>query len=188
MLPTTQRISTVYIPNVERTHTAEFIADIFRKSELADVFAEKITLRKSHSKSWRKTLQNQEAIIEIDSWHDTETAYRFIQNLRNRQGESKLIYKKNDEEVGYWEVKIYQSFTPPPTPSPKKSPKSFFKAKVVSDVPSDASLVDDNAVMDEYWREIRSLVNTLAFDEEGWLFDEDIFAQYEREIFSLVNY
>lgn len=187
MFSNTQRITTVYIPNVERTHTAEFIADVFRKSELADVFAAKITIRKNHSKSKRNSLQTQEAIIEIDSWHDTETAYHFIQNLRKKQKESKLIYN-SEEEDGYWEVKVYQSSPPPPpcTPSPKnRSPKNRYPKS--SSRPASPLTRDDSFIMDEYWKEISLLVNTLAFDEQNWLFDEDIFAQYEREIFRLVK-
>jgi len=41
--------------------------------------------------------------------------------------------------------------------------------------------------MEEYLQEINSLVNTTVADEECWLFDDNLFALYEREMYRLAQ-
>jgi hypothetical protein len=90
MHPTQMPILSLVIPCVAPDISAVDIARTFYKLEIATVKA--ITL-----------LPICEAIcayIEIGYWHDTETAYRFIERLRNPEKETRLVY----DDPSWWIV------------------------------------------------------------------------------------
>lgn len=90
MHATQMPILSLIIPCVAPTISAVDIARTFYKLEIATVKA--ITL-----------LPVCEAIcayIEIGYWHETETAYRFIERLRNPDKETRLVY----DDPSWWVV------------------------------------------------------------------------------------
>lgn len=81
-------ITSIYIPCIEKYFDAQFIADVFDKNQIAKV-----------SKIY---LEPNNAYIEIKSWYDTESAYNFIERLRNPNREARIIYNDDD----WWPVYI----------------------------------------------------------------------------------
>jgi hypothetical protein len=89
-------IKSITIPAVELKYTPDYIADIFLRQKIAHV--KKITMI--------PYLRNNEVYnivyIYIDNWCDSESAYNFIQRLKDPTKEARLIYKSDD----WWHVEI----------------------------------------------------------------------------------
>jgi hypothetical protein len=98
-------VTSLYIPHVEKQYNAEFIADLFSKNGLAQVSKIYIepykTNIKNHSNKYNRVY------IQIDSWHETEAAYSFIQRLRNPIVEARLVYSDDN----WWSVEINKNPT-----------------------------------------------------------------------------
>jgi hypothetical protein len=92
-------IKSLYIPHVENHFNAEFIVDLFNKTGLAKV-------SRVYMKPKTKTNLNR-VYIQIESWHETEAAYSFIQRLRNPSTEARLVYSDDN----WWVVDINKTFT-----------------------------------------------------------------------------
>lgn len=97
-------VSSIYIPHVEKKYTAAFIAEVFRKNGIAQV--SKIAIE-SYKTSYSSILKKGSAkynhvYIEIKSWAESETAYNFIQRLKNPFREARIVY----EDDFWWSVDI----------------------------------------------------------------------------------
>jgi hypothetical protein len=87
-------ITSLYIPNIQKEITAEFIAFVFERNLIAQVSRVAIEYNKKNKKYY--------AFVEIRAWYDTETAYNFITRLKNPYKETRFIYR--DDE--WWIVEI----------------------------------------------------------------------------------
>lgn len=92
-------VTSLYIPHVEKNFNAEYIADIFSRNGLAQVSRVYIEPYKTIIKN---RLNYNRAYILIDSWHETEAAYSFIQRLRNPSAEARLVHSDDN----WWAVDI----------------------------------------------------------------------------------
>ena len=92
-------VTSLYIPHVEKQYNAEFIAGIFSKNGLAQVSRVFIEPYKTNINNH---LNYNRAYVQIDSWHETEAAYSFIQRLRNPSTEARLVYSEDN----WWAVDI----------------------------------------------------------------------------------
>ena len=89
-------ITSVIIPRINASFSAEFIADIFDKNGIAKVSRVYIEPYKNSLGCYNR------AYIAIKTWHDTESAFGFIERLRNPSREARLFY--NDDN--WWPVNI----------------------------------------------------------------------------------
>lgn len=85
------------IPCVESQYTQEYIANVFWRLHIAKVSS--ITLI--------PYLKNNEiyniAYILIDDWCDSESAYNFIQRVKNPEREARIIHNSDED---WWPVQI----------------------------------------------------------------------------------
>lgn len=97
-------ITSIYIPYVDKSFNAEFIANTIEKNGIAKVSSIAIEPYKSSYVSIVKNgiAQYNRVYIGIKSWQDTEAAYNFIYRLRNSNRETRLIYNDDD----WWRVEI----------------------------------------------------------------------------------
>jgi hypothetical protein len=86
-------INSLYLPHVDKNITPQFIAYIFDKLLIA-------TVKKVAFESRGPTTNR--AFVEIKQWHDTLTAFSFIQRLRNEERETRVVYADED----WWLVEI----------------------------------------------------------------------------------
>lgn len=93
-------INSIYISRVEKKYSAEFIAELLRKSGLAKV--SKIAIEPYKSSLKPGTIKYNHVYVEIKSWIETEAAYNFIQRLKNPNRETRLVY----EDDFWWTVEI----------------------------------------------------------------------------------
>ena len=75
-------IKSIYIPNVERAITAQYIAKVFDKAGLAKV--SKIAIEPNRNSC--------RVYADIDYWHDSEAAYNFITRLKNPHVEARFVH------------------------------------------------------------------------------------------------
>lgn len=80
-------ITTLYIPNIEHFITAQYVRNVFYKNKLAIVQSVVIIpyINKYNL-----------AVVQIDSWCESEAAYHFIQRLRNNNVETRLVYSDDN--------------------------------------------------------------------------------------------
>lgn len=83
-------INYLYIPHVNKNITAEYIAYVFAKYNIADISKVAFEHRDTETKR---------AHIQIKYWQDTGAAFSFIDSLRNKRKETRFVYA--DE---YWWV------------------------------------------------------------------------------------
>ena len=93
-------INSIYIPFVEQGVTSEYIMDVFASNEIATV--SRITLIPYVSRSKYSEERYSQAFIDIDTWHETEVAYNFIQSLRDFSKETRFTYSSTN----WWTVEI----------------------------------------------------------------------------------
>lgn len=87
-------ITSIYIPRIEREIDATFIADVLEKNGIAQVSS-------IYIEPYKSDVYNR-AYIGIKFWHDTESAFNFIVQLRNTSREARLVY--NDDN--WWPAYI----------------------------------------------------------------------------------
>lgn len=92
-------ITSLYIPRIQCAITAEMIAHILDRNGIAQVNKVLIEPCKRNIKNG---LKYNSAYIGIKSWHDSESAYNFIERLRNPTREARLIYCDDN----WWPVYI----------------------------------------------------------------------------------
>ena len=90
-------ITSIYIPRIEGEIDATFIADVLEKNGIAQVSS-------IYIEPYKSDIYNR-AYIGIKFWHDTESAFNFIVQLRNTSREARLVY--NDDN--WWPVYINKS-------------------------------------------------------------------------------
>lgn len=142
-------IKNIYIPFVEKHHTAEFISNVFRKNNIAEV-SQVYLLPYYDSNKYNR------AFIGIKSWFDTEVAYNFIKKLKSRNLEARIIYQDDN----WWTVQANKL----PNKIQKTPHKRVFIKKLTHFVPVNVEktqkltgIVDDlklNSDFDGYLREI----------------------------------
>jgi hypothetical protein len=93
-------IKSIYIPHVEQGITAEYIMNAFEANEIATV--SKITLVPNYSPSKYSGEIYVQAFIDIHSWHETESAYEFIQTLKYSSEETRFVHSGDS----WWVVEV----------------------------------------------------------------------------------
>jgi len=93
-------INSLYIPRLDNMFNAEFIANTFDQNGIAKVSKIYIEPYKSNVKNILENYNN--IYIEIYSWYNTETAYKFIESLINSPCEARIICGHNK----WWPVYI----------------------------------------------------------------------------------
>ena len=96
-------IKSIYIPHVEEGITAEYIMDVIYSNGIATV--SRITLLPNISSNKYSGNTYMEAYIDIDSWHETETAYNFIQQLHKSPEETRFVHSGDK----WWLVEVNRS-------------------------------------------------------------------------------
>jgi hypothetical protein len=86
-------ITSIYLPKIQKDVNAEFIAHIFEKNDIAKVSRISIEFNKKNKRC---------AYVAIGFWHDTETAYNFINRLNNPNKEARIVYHEDD----WWVAEI----------------------------------------------------------------------------------
>lgn len=90
-------IKSLFIKHIASKYTAEYIANLLWRQNIAQVSA--ITLIPYHL---RNKTKKQSAYIEIATWSDSEIAYNFIRRLSDPSKETRLIYKDDN----WWKVQV----------------------------------------------------------------------------------
>jgi hypothetical protein len=80
-------ITRVVIPSVESRYTTGYIANVFRKLNIAEV--RNITLTTN-------SYQSNIAYVDIEEWADTEVAYNIIRRLKENKKEVRVVHKGDD--------------------------------------------------------------------------------------------
>ena len=93
-------ITSIYIPFVEQSITADYIMDVFYNNDIATV--SRVTLIPDVYPSKYSGETYSQAFIDIYTWHDTESAYNFIQSLNNSSKETRFTHSKEN----WWPVEI----------------------------------------------------------------------------------
>lgn len=89
-------ITSIYIPHVNKIFDSQYIADIFAKNGIAQINRVAIEPYKSKGYDYNRVY------VGIQFWHDTETAYNFIQRIKNPTKEAKIIYGDDN----WWTVEV----------------------------------------------------------------------------------
>lgn len=89
-------ITSIFIPHVEKFIGAEYIANALDKFGIAVV--SKIAIEPYQGKH----TDYNKAFIDIKNWHDTESAFGFIERLKNPNIETRFIHSEDD----WWVVEI----------------------------------------------------------------------------------
>ena len=93
-------ITSIYIPHVENHFNAEYVADVFDRNGIAQVSRIFIEPYDASMKT-RYNIYNH-VYVQINNWHQTEAAYRFIQRLHNPTTETRIVHSDDN----WWLVKI----------------------------------------------------------------------------------
>ena len=94
-------IKSIYIPQIECHISSEYIANVFSSNGIANVSRVYIEQYKHRNRSLQ--FNYNKAYIDIESWHDTEVSYNFINSLLNPLRETKISHNHHDN---CWLVKI----------------------------------------------------------------------------------
>ena len=121
-------ITSIYIPCIDSSFGAEFIADVFDRNDIAQVSGVVIEPYRSNFNR---------AYITIESWHETEAAYNFICRLRNPSREARIVYIDDN----WWPVYINKLVS-------DKSVLNDFEGEQTSDDFSNSDVVNDIVKID----------------------------------------
>jgi hypothetical protein len=94
-------ITSIFIPKIESIFNAEFIAEIFEKNCIAVVSRIYIEPFKPIMKT-NEAINFNRAYVDIKSWYDSESAYNFIECIKNPFKEARIIYGHNK----WWRAEI----------------------------------------------------------------------------------
>ena len=83
-------INSIYISRIKKDICAKYIMNAFEVNDIATV--SRVTLIPYHSRSKYNGEKYWKAFIDIHSWHETETAYNFIQGLKYSCEEIRFVY------------------------------------------------------------------------------------------------
>ena len=87
-------ITSIYIPRIDSEFDANFIANVFDKHGIAQISS-------IYIEPYKSDVYNR-AYIGIKLWHDTESAFNFISQLRNPTREARIVYMDDN----WWPVYI----------------------------------------------------------------------------------
>lgn len=93
-------IATLYIPCVIADYNEQYIKDVFQRMGIAQVDN---VYRSAYYHDYTKF----SVFIDIISWYETDTAVKFIHDLRSENNNAKLYYEDNN----WWNVTITKSTT-----------------------------------------------------------------------------
>ena len=93
------KITSIYIPHVQKRYNAKYIAKVFSKNCIAQV--SQIYL-KPYNNNIKRSKEFYQAYVEIQEWHETEAAYSFIRRLRNPNVEARIVHYSDN----WWAVEI----------------------------------------------------------------------------------
>jgi len=93
-------VKSIYIPHIEEGVTAEYIMNAFEANEIATV--SRITLVPYNCPSKYTGETYSRAFIDIYAWHETETAYEFIQALKYSTEETRFTHSVDN----WWVVEV----------------------------------------------------------------------------------
>jgi hypothetical protein len=102
-------ITSIYIPKIDTRFNAEFIAEIFDKNYIAVVSRIYIEPCKTIMKN-NETNKFNRAYVDINSWYDSESAYNFIECIKNPFKEARIVYGHNSwwkAEINNYPEKLY---------------------------------------------------------------------------------
>lgn len=171
-------IINLYIPRIDSKFNAEFIADIFDRNGIADISRIYMEPCKPVTKngSSEENRYNR-AYIEIKSWYDTETAYNFIESIKNPNKEARIIFGHNS----WWTVEI------------NNYPNKLDSRKRVLTIFKDNNIIEDDisttAVVDPYtYYKKTNMFKNFDTNLSGnnhkkihYLTDKNIYNEYDRE-------
>jgi hypothetical protein len=86
-------ITSIYIPFVEIDTDADYIIESFYCNNIATIRSVTFVVDKKNRRN---------AFIDIAEWHETETAYNFVNSLRNPNRETRFVHHDDD----WWVVDI----------------------------------------------------------------------------------
>ena len=89
-------IKSIFIPCIELIYDANYITDTFYLNGIATIG--KITLLPFT----KKTGKYNKAYVDICEWHETESAYSFVNRLRSHSREVRFIHADDD----WWSIEI----------------------------------------------------------------------------------
>jgi hypothetical protein len=89
-------IKSLFIGAIETSFTADHIMDAFYCQDIATI--SRVTLVPFNTKSGPLN----RAYLDIHEWHPTETAYNFIQRLKQPNREARIIHSDDN----WWAVKV----------------------------------------------------------------------------------
>ena len=93
-------ITSIYIPFVEQSITADYIMDVFYNNDIATV--SRVTLIPDVYPSKYSGETYSQAFIDIYTWHDTESDYNFIKSLNDSNKETRFAHSLDN----WWPVEI----------------------------------------------------------------------------------
>lgn len=173
-------ITSIYIPRIDRRFNASFISYILDKNGIAQVSSVYIEPYKSIKKNINGCNR---AYIYIKSWHDTESAFNFIGQLRNPSREARIVY--NDDN--WWAAYINKY---PPLLASNKCVLTLFEEKLTDfyneDISSTAVLepqpLDMIKIDIEKTELLRNIVANFKSQVKNKDDDAADFDNYSREI------
>lgn len=149
-------ITSLYIPCVEKTINVEFIANSFDKMGIAKV--SRISIESIKCSSPRRSNEYNRVYIGINSWHDTEAAYNFIQRLRDPRVEARFNYGDDN----WWPVSI--NLYPHKLSANKKRTLTVFRSEWSDKDTSSADKITDELQAQFYG--FNSLKDMIIYDQK----------------------
>lgn len=87
-------IKSIYIASIDSYLGADYIMEVFYCLKIATI--SRVTIVPLYGKS------KAQAYIDIHEWHSTESAYNFIQRLKNPTREARIVHNDDD----WWVVEV----------------------------------------------------------------------------------
>jgi hypothetical protein len=159
-------IKSIYIPNIERAISAQYIAKVFDKAGLAKV--SKIAIEPNRNSC--------RVYAEIDYWHDSEAAYNFITRLKTPRFEARFVH----DDDNWWVVQANKF--------PHKTENTGRKGRIITifvqedpiktldfEMP-DTELVECDYLHEKYeWvdKKLEAMAEQERIDYEASAYDED---------------
>jgi hypothetical protein len=89
-------IKSLFLPAIDVSFTADYIMDAFYCQDIATI--NRVTLIPYNTKS--RSLNR--AYIDVHEWHPTESAYNFIQRLKDPNRETRIVHTDDN----WWSVEV----------------------------------------------------------------------------------
>jgi hypothetical protein len=89
-------IKSLYLPAIDVSFTADYIIDAFYCQDIATI--NRVTLIPYKTKARHLN----RAYIDVHEWHSTESAYNFIQRLKDPNRETRIVHTDDN----WWTVEV----------------------------------------------------------------------------------